>query len=106
MTPAGTSSRRVSRLLIALASAVLLALGLLVVVVSPRAAAVIPVSSSLERLARGADASRWQHPHGAPRVWQAAAVTSERFALLMATEGTDPANRYTDAYDADAPAAA
>ena len=105
MTPAGTSSRRVSRLLIALASAVLLALGLLVVVVSPRAAAVIPVSSSLEGLARGVDASSWQHPHGAPVDWQAAADSGESYAFIKATEGTAPANRYYDADVEDARAA-
>ncbi|MDO8395781.1 MAG: glycoside hydrolase family 25 protein [Dietzia sp.] len=100
MTPAGQPARRalLPRLLVALASAAALALGLLVVVISPRADAVIPLSPVFDGLARGVDSSSWQHPHGAPVDWHAAAASGQSFAFIKATEGTGPANRY---YEAD-----
>ncbi|MDV7999690.1 glycoside hydrolase family 25 protein [Rhodococcus sp. IEGM 1408] len=104
MTPPGRPIRRVparvpgSRLLVALAAAVALAIGLLVVVISPRADAVAPLSPALDGLAQGVDSSSWQHPHGAPVSWQAAADSGQTFAFIKATEGSGPANRY---YEAD-----
>src|SRR5699024_7692162 len=92
-------------LLIALASAALLALGLLVVAVSPRAAALIPVSSPLEALARAVAASSWQHPHGAPADCQPAADSGAGYTVIKATDGTAPPNRYHDADVEDARAA-
>ncbi|AWH96668.1 glycoside hydrolase family 25 protein [Dietzia psychralcaliphila] len=100
MTPVGQSAHRalLPRLIVALASAAALALGLLVVVISPRADAVVPLSPAFDGLARGIDSSSWQHPHGAPVDWHAAAASGQSFAFIKATEGTGPANRY---YEAD-----
>uniref|UniRef100_UPI001E4D06CF glycoside hydrolase family 25 protein n=1 Tax=Dietzia sp. SYD-A1 TaxID=2780141 RepID=UPI001E4D06CF len=107
MTPAGQPSRHalLPRLVVALASAAALALGLLVVVMSPRADAVVPLSPAFDGLARGIDSSSWQHPHGAPVDWHAAAASGQSFAFVKATEGTGPANRYYEADVADARAA-
>ncbi|MFN3338243.1 MAG: glycoside hydrolase family 25 protein [Dietzia sp.] len=100
MTPDGQPARHalLPRLLVALASAAALALGLLVVVISPRADAVVPPSPAFDGLAHGVDSSSWQHPHGAPVDWHAAAASGQSFAFVKATEGTGPANRY---YEAD-----
>ena len=86
----------------ALASVAVLAVGLLVVVISPRADAVVPVSPAFDGLARGLDSSSWQHPHGAPVDWNAAAASGQGYAFIKATEGSGPANRY---YEADVHAA-
>lgn len=82
----------------ALASAAALAMGLLVVVISPRADAVASLSPAFDGLAQGVDSSSWQHPHGAAVSWQAAADSGQTFAFIKATEGSGPANRY---YEAD-----
>ena len=86
------------RVLVALASAAALAAGLVVVALSPRADAVVPLSPVFHGLAEGLDSSSWQHPHGAPVDWHAAAAAGHSFAFIKATEGTGPANRY---YEAD-----
>lgn len=107
MTPAGPLARRplLPRLLVALASAVVLSLGLLVVVLSPRADAEIPLSPAYHGLAHGVDAASWQHPHGAGVNWSSAASSGQSFAFIKATEGTGPANRYYESDVADARAA-
>lgn len=87
-----------ARLLVALAAAAVMALGLVVVVISPRADAVPAPSPVFDGLARGLDSSSWQHPHGAPVDWHAAAASGQTFTFIKATEGTGPANRY---YEAD-----
>lgn len=107
MTPAGpparaTITRRppLSRSLVALASAVVLTLGLVVVVMTSgsRADAAAPLDPAYHGLAEGLDASSWQHPHGAPVDWHAAAASGQTYAFIKATEGTGPANRY---YESD-----
>lgn len=98
MTSAGPSARRVTRILLAVASAAALAIGLVMVVISPRATAVIPLSPSLHGLAHGVDSSSWQHPHGAEVHWASAADDGPSFAFIKATEGTGPANHH---YEAD-----
>lgn len=105
MTSAGPTARRVTRLLTALASAGLLAIGLVVVVLSPRATAVVPLSPDLHGLAQGVDSSNWQHPHGAHVDWSSAADSGPSFAFIKATEGTGPANRYYESDVRDARAA-
>lgn len=107
MTSAGQSARRalLPRLLVALASAAALSVGLLVVVLSPRADAEVPLSPVYHGLAQGLDASSWQHPHGAGVDWHAAAAAGQSFAFIKATEGTGPANRYYEADIAEARAA-
>ncbi|WP_010540735.1 glycoside hydrolase family 25 protein [Dietzia alimentaria] len=105
MTSAGPSVRRapISRLLVALASAVVMAVGLVVVVVlTPRADAVTPLSPVFDGLAQGVDSSSWQHPHDAAVDWHAAGASGQTFAFIKATEGTGAANRY---YEADVAAA-
>lgn len=104
MTPAGPSARRapLPRLLVALASAAALSLGFLVVVISPRADAGVPLAPAFHGLAQGVDAASWQHPHGAAVDWHAAAASGQSFAFIKATEGTGPANRYYEADVADA----
>ncbi|HMT50495.1 glycoside hydrolase family 25 protein [Dietzia sp. UBA5065] len=92
----------IPRLLVALASAATLSIGLLVVVLSPRADAVVPPSAAFDGLARGLDSSSWQHPHGAPVDWHAAAASGQTYAFIKATEGSGPANRH---YEADVHAA-
>ena len=105
MTPAEPASARalssgslLLRVLVALASAAALAAGLVVVVLSPRADAVVPLSPAFHGLAEGLDSSSWQHPHGAGVDWHAAGAAGQTFAFIKATEGTGPANRY---YEAD-----
>lgn len=99
MTSAGPSARRVTSILVAIASAVALSVGLVVVVIiSPRATADIPLSPDLHGLARGVDSSSWQHPHGAHVNWSSAAAAGPSFAFIKATEGTGPANSH---YEAD-----
>ncbi|MEV8221265.1 glycoside hydrolase family 25 protein [Dietzia maris] len=107
MTSAGPSARRapLPRLLVAVASAAALSLGLLVVVISPRADAGVPLAPAYHGLAQGVDAASWQHPHGAGVDWHAAAASGQSFAFIKATEGTGPANRYYEADVADARAA-
>lgn len=107
MTPAGPPARATPtrrpphpRSLIALASAVVLTLGLVVVVMTsgPRADAAGPLDRAYHGLAEGLDASSWQHPHGAPVDWHAAAAAGQSFAFIKATEGTGPAHRH---YESD-----
>ena len=106
MTPAGpparaTLTRRtpLPRSLVALASAVVLTLGLVVVMTSgTRADAAAPLDPAYHGLAEGLDTSSWQHPHGAGVDWHAAAASGQSFAFIKATEGTGPANRY---YESD-----
>lgn len=86
------------------ASALLVALGLVVSVVvvitntHPRADAAAPLDPVFHGLAQGLDTSSWQHPHGAAVDWHAAAAAGHTFAFIKATEGTGPANRY---YESD-----
>lgn len=102
MTPAGPPARATltprsprPRLLVPLASAVLLTLGLVVVVTTtPRADAAAPLDAVFHGLAEGLDSSSWQHPHGAHVDWHAASASGQTFAFIKATEGTGPANRY------------
>lgn len=107
MTPAGRSAPRafLPRLIVALAAAAALTLGLVVVVTSPRADAGVPLSPAFQGHALGVDASSWQHPFGAHVDWQAAAGSGQAFAFIKATEGTGPANRYYESDVADARAA-
>ena len=106
MTPAGPPARAdlarrppLPRSLAALASAVVLTLGLVVVITSgPRADAAAPLDPAYHGLAEGLDASSWQHPHGAGVDWHAAAASGQSFAFIKATEGTGPANRH---YESD-----
>ena len=104
MTSAGPLSRRalLPRLLVILASAASLTVGLLVVVISPRADAEVPLAPAFHGLAHGVDAASWQHPHGADVDWHAASASGQSFAFIKATEGTGPANHH---YQADVEAA-
>lgn len=95
------SRARGTHALVALAAALALVLGL-VVVTAPRAAAVVPVSPALRGLAEGVDSSKWQHPHGAAVDWKAAAASGKSFAFIKATEGYGPENDY---YEQDVRAA-
>lgn len=78
----------------------MLTLGLVVVVMTSgsRADAAAPLDPAYHGLAEGLDASSWQHPHGAPVDWHAAAASGQTYAFIKATEGTGPANRY---YESD-----
>ena len=107
MSSAGPSAPRtlIPRLIVALAAAAALTLGLVVVVTSPRADAGVPLSAAYHGHALGVDSSSWQHPFGAPVDWQAAAASGQSYAFIKATEGTGPANRYYESDVADARAA-
>lgn len=106
MTPAGTPARAtptprspLPRTLVALVSALALTMCLVVVMITnPRADAAAPLDPAYHGLAQGLDSSSWQHPHGAPVNWHAAAASGQTFAFIKATEGTGPANRY---YESD-----
>ena len=107
MSFAGPSAPRtlIPRLIVALAAAAALTLGIVVVVTSPRADAGVPLSPAYPGHALGVDSASWQHPFGAPVNWQAAAASGQSYAFIKATEGTGPANRYYESDVADARAA-